>query len=870
MPAETPIVMPAARGFCIAFALFWSLGPTGESKGQQLPLVIPFSIDGVLYDANIPTPESVLGHRIGDRHTRPHQIVEYFEAVAAASDRVSLTTYGYTYEGRPLIAAAVTNPSNQSRLETLRDANLRLSEDARAVSDEALEDMPVVAQFHYTVHGNEASGSEAAILLLYHLAAGDGAAVSAVLDNSIVVIDPCINPDGRDRFVDWVNGNRSRGGNPDPQDREHHEPWPGGRTNHYWFDLNRDWLPAQLVESQARLELFHSWRPHVLLDAHEMGSDQTFFFQPGVPERTNPNTPVPSQNLTDRLARYTARALDRIGSLYFTREQYDDFYYGKGSTYPDVNGAIGILFEQASSRALVRSTDDGDLSLAFGVRNQLAASLGLLDGAVGLRGELLANQRDFYRTASEESRAQPVRGWVFGSEEDRTRSDMLVQTLLRHRVEVYALARRTTVDGRQFASGASYVVPADQSQFRLAKTLFERVRSFEDSVFYDVSTWTLPLAFGVAHGEVTGEVNPLLGERLEDHVSSGGHLIGGKSDYGYLMSWDRYYAPRALYRFLAAGVPARVVLKPFELNVAGQRVRFDRGSIVLPVNDKTAGESLSSDAIHSHVMNAVLSDHVVIHSIGQSLTVSGPDFGGPSAVRLHLPKVAAIAGSKVSAYRLGELRHLLNERMEMPITLLDVDRLDEVSLDLYQTLVMVDGDYQKLSSDFVESVKSWANKGGRLVAIQRAAKWAAEQGLVKAEFTAFDEPDSTRWLRFEERDIVKQSAEVSGVILDMQLDASHPIAFGLEQRVASFKTTVDVLKPSVAPGTTVGVYTKDPVLSGYIPTGRRTAFSGTAAILSLPCGEGRVVLMEDSPTFRGFWYGTERLILNALLLAEAY
>ena len=382
--------MPAARGFCIAFALFWSLGPTGESNGQQLPLAIPFSVDGVLYDENIPTPESVLGHRIGDRHTRPHQIVEYFEAVAAASDRVSLSTYGYTYEGRPLIAAAVTNPSNQSRLEALRDANLRLSEDALAVSDEALEDMPVIAQFHYTVHGNEASGSEAAILLLYHLAAGDGAAVRAVLDNSIVVIDPCINPDGRDRFVDWVNGNRSRGGNPDPQDREHHEPWPEGRTNHYWFDLNRDWLPAQLVESQARLELFHSWRPHVLLDAHEMGSDQTFFFQPGVPERTNPNTPVPSQNLTDRLARYTARALDRIGSLYFTREHYDDFYYGKGSTYPDVNGSIGILFEQASSRALVRSTDDGDLSLAFGVRNQLAASLQEVE--VGLGGNVKLGQ----------------------------------------------------------------------------------------------------------------------------------------------------------------------------------------------------------------------------------------------------------------------------------------------------------------------------------------------------------------------------------------------------------------------------------------------------------------------------------------------
>lgn len=846
------------------------LGFSAHAVAQRLPLSVPFSVDGVTYQASIPTPESVLGHRIGDRHTRPHQIVEYFKAVADASDRVSLVEYGRSYEGRPLIAAVVSSAANQGRLDALRQANVRLSDEPAAVADADLDAMPVMAAFHYTVHGNEASGSEAAILLLYHLAAGVGEPVSTLLDQAVLLIDPCINPDGRDRFVDWVNENRNRGGNPDPQDREHHEPWPGGRTNHYWFDLNRDWLPAQLLESQGRLELFHTWRPQVVLDGHEMGSDDTFFFQPGVEQRTNPNTPEGNQDLTDKLSRYTGRALDRIGSLYFTREQYDDFYYGKGSTYPDVNGSVGILFEQGSSRALVKSTKDGELSLAFGVRNQLAASIGLLEGAVGLKTDLLRHQRDFYRSARDESRRRSTRAWVFGSEEDRTRTDELVQTLRRHRVDVFELASRTTIDGTVFAPGASYVVPAEQPQFRLANAVFERVSTFEDSVFYDVSTWTMPLAFGVAHGSVSSDIQAILGNRLDVHHSSGGHLIGGKSDYGYVMGWDRYYAPRALHRMLASGVPARVVLKPFELSIAGRRVTFERGTIVLPVHDRTGVEAIPVDSLHKLVTEAALHEHVVVHSIGRSLTVAGPDLGGPSTVPLHRASVAAISGSGVAAYRLGELRHLLGERMDVPLSLLDVDRLDKVSLNAYTTLIMVDGDYGALTPGFVDGLKDWINKGGRLVAIQRASKWAVDNGLAEAEFQTFDDPESTRWIRFDQKETVKQAAEIAGAIFDVQLDPSHPIAFGLRQRIAAFKMNREVLKPATAAGSTVGVYTRDPILSGYVPHDRRSAFDATAAILSLTKGDGRVVLMQDSPTFRGFWFGTDRLILNAALLSEAY
>ena len=337
-----------------------------ESAVGQLSLTVPFELDGVTYSETIPKPEDVIGHTIGSRHTRPDQIVEYFEAVGGFSDRVVVAEYGRTHEHRPLIFAVVASPANHSRIEAIRTANLRLSDDPNSVSNGEIDQMPVIVNMHYTVHGNEASGSEAAILLLYHLAAGNGERVEAILDSAVVIIDPLINPDGRDRFVDWANGNRGGVATTDVADREHNEPWPGGRTNHYWFDLNRDWLPVQQPESQARLDFFHSWRPQVLLDAHEMGGESTFFFQPGIPARGNPNTPEQTFLLTDELTRGSARALDEIGSLYYTRESFDDFYYGKGSTFPDVHGAVGVLFEQASSRGLLRQTKDGVLS--YGIR----------------------------------------------------------------------------------------------------------------------------------------------------------------------------------------------------------------------------------------------------------------------------------------------------------------------------------------------------------------------------------------------------------------------------------------------------------------------------------------------------------------------
>ncbi|NBB75306.1 MAG: peptidase M14, partial [Bacteroidetes bacterium] len=323
-------------------ALLFHVPDAAVAQGQpELPIAIEAPVPGVnAYDDAIPTPEEVIGHEIGTRHTAPYEVVQYFEAVAAVSDRVTLERHGTTYGDRPLIHAFVTSPDNHDRLDEIRQANRQLSEAPEEVTDAMLQDHPAVAYMGYSIHGDEASGTESAVLLLYHLAAGSGPEVDAALNDIVTIIDPLFNPDGRNRFVNWVNNNRGGTPNADPQDREHDQPWPGGRTNHYWFDLNRDWLPVQHPESQGRIGIFQSWRPQVLTDFHEMGSEATYFFQPGVPDRTNPNTPQRNQDLTGEIATYHADYLDEIGSLYYTRETFDDYYYGKGSTYPDINGAI--------------------------------------------------------------------------------------------------------------------------------------------------------------------------------------------------------------------------------------------------------------------------------------------------------------------------------------------------------------------------------------------------------------------------------------------------------------------------------------------------------------------------------------------------
>lgn len=349
-----------------AFAFF----SIAHAQKKDLNYYLP----AIKYDAAIPTPEEFLGYQIGEWHISHDQQYSYLKKLAGLSPRIILKEHARSYEHRPLVHLIITSPANHSRLEEIKTRHLAISDPERS-GEVDIADAPVVIYQGFSIHGNEPSGANAAPLVAYYLAAAQGPEIDRMLDEMIILLDPSFNPDGLNRFASWVNTHKNVNLATDPDDREYNEAWPRGRTNHYWFDLNRDWLPVQHPESKGRIEVFHDWKPNVLTDHHEMGSNSTFFFMPGEPTRVHPLTPKKNQELTSKIGSFHAAALDEIGSLYYSGEGYDDFYYGKGSTYPDINACIGILFEQGSARGHLQATDNGLLSFPFAIRNQVTAAL---------------------------------------------------------------------------------------------------------------------------------------------------------------------------------------------------------------------------------------------------------------------------------------------------------------------------------------------------------------------------------------------------------------------------------------------------------------------------------------------------------------
>jgi len=838
------------------------------AAAQDLPLSIDAPVPGTeSYDDAIPTPTEVIGHEIGTRHTRPAQVVRYFEAVAEASNRVALREHGRTYEGRRLIHAVVTSPDNHDNLGRIRRTNRQTTINPGQVSDADLEDRPAVVLMGYSIHGDEASGTEAALLLLYHLAAGDGPDVNAVLQNTVTLIDPMFNPDGRDRFVDWVNGNR--GGTPtaDPQDREHSQPWPSGRTNHYWFDLNRDWLPAQHPSSQGRLAYFHRWKPQFLTDFHEMGAEATYFFQPGVPSRTNPNTTARNQELTGEMAEYHARYLERIGSLFYTRETFDDFYYGKGSTYPDVNGSIGILFEQASSRALKQETEKGVMTYAFTVRNQFMTSLSTLKGVVEMRMDLLRYQRDFFANRGKALQDTETAAYVVDLSEKPTRARALAQTLARHDVRMFDLGEQVQASGQTFSPGEAYMVPLDQPQGRFVKAAMERTSSYPDSIFYDVSTWSLPLAFGVDHAAVTDA--PDRGPQLQSPSYRSGEVVGGRSDYTYVLPWGRYFAPRALQRLHNNDIRPRLMTDPFMARVDGATQEFGRGAIVIQVQQR----GVPADSVHRVVQRIAAQDYVDVYAVDRGLTPQGPDLGSRNSPLLNPPKVALLTGTGggsryggTSAYNVGEVWHLLSERMNAPISLLNLSSVEYADLDRYNTMVLAGGDFDDLPK---EKVTEWVQEGGTLIGIEDAVEWPIEHELVGLEERELDVDSLVQNQPYANLPDAYGAQGIGGSIFEMHLDTTHPVAFGYDETVPVFRVGTGFYDPSDEPGASVGTYDDEtPRLSGYLSDDQADQARGAASIEAHEVGGGQVILFMDNPNFRAFWYGTNGLFLNAVYFGQ--
>ena len=817
------------------------------------------------YDKTIPTPEDVLGYQIGKWHVSHDQIVMYMREVAKASDRVLLEEKGRTHEDRPLLLLTITSAQNQKNLDQIQKDHIALT-DAKNKEAVDLEKAPVVVYQGYSIHGNESSGSNASLLMVYYLAAAQGKEIEELLDNVIVLLDPCMNPDGLHRFSTWANMHKSKNLISDTESRELNEHWPRGRTNHYWFDLNRDWLLLQHPESQARVRTFHEWKPNILTDHHEMGANSTYFFQPGVPSRTNPLTPPKNQELTEKISTYHAAELDAIGSLYYSKESFDDFYYGKGSTYPDVNSCIGILFEQASSRGHAQDSDNGVLTFPFTIRNQVKTSFSTLKAAKALRTDLLSYQRDFYKNAQQESVLDGTKAFVVGTEADKSRLFHFVELLKQHQIDVYELSSSIRADGMKFDKENAFIIPLEQQQYRLIKAMFETRTTFTDSLFYDVSTWTLPLAFNLNYANVKGKVD--LGEKVEVLKKPLGKVVGNESSYAYLFEWDEYYTPRALYQLLNKDLRVKVANQSFVAATSEGERTFDKGTIQIPIQN----QALTKRELFNFIQQVARENGIQIFATKTGLTSTGIDFGSPNFSPLTLPKLMLVVGDGVTSYDAGEIWHLLDQRYDIPITLVEGKALGYADLTKYTTIVMANGSYSSVKGESVATMKDWIQEGGTLITIKGAARWATSNGLANVKFRSAGSAKGKTTILKRPYDKLRDdrgAQVIGGAIFNTTLDLTHPLLYGYNKKnLAVFRKGTLFFEPGKNPYSTPILYTNDPLLSGYISDQNSKLVRNSAGVIVTGMGSGRVISIADNPNFRAYWYGGNKLFANAIFFAK--
>ena len=800
------------------------------------------------YNPNIPTPKEVIGHEVGEWHVTHDKLVEYMKALSKASDRITIEDRGKTFEGRPLLLLTITSPDNHKRIDEIRQEHLKATNDANV----DVSDQPIIVYQGFSIHGNEPSGSNASLAAAYYLAASMTPETNQLLQNTVILFDPSLNPDGLQRFSYWANTNKSKNINPDPYDREYFEVWPRGRTNHYWFDMNRDWLPVQLPESRARIVTFHKWLPNILTDHHEMGTNSTFFFQPGIPSRTHPLTTQINQDLTKEIATYHAKALDKIGSQYYSEESFDDFYYGKGSTYPDINGGIGILFEQASSRGHAQETTNGLLTFPFSVRNQYTAAMSTLEAAKQMRVKILKYQQDFYEKARKES--SKYKAIVFGDYKDAAKSYHLAEVLKRHHVSIHDIKSDFRVNGKKFKKGYSYVVPMNQKNQRLVKAMFDVRTRFKDSLFYDVSAWTFNHSFGVDYAENIS-LNNLGSEIKILQLKEGG--VSQKSDIGYLMPWNEYYTPKALNTILNKGIRAKVSMKNFK----NGQTSYDYGTIFIPVQN----QKLSSEELYDFLIKTANESHLEINGVNSGLN-EGIDLGSNNFRNITPPKIGMLVGNGINASDPGEIWHLLDQRYDMHITKLDMIYFNLVDISKYNVLIVPNS--RELDKKSIEKLKNWVRNGGTLIGYRNAIKWMANNKLVDVEFVK-PNIDSIKEVSFEEKSLKNGAQVIGGAIFEADLDRSHPINFGYKNsKIALFRNTTLFMKADKKSYNNPIQYTNNPLLSGYISGENAKAIKNTVPFKVQRLGRGRVIVFTDNTNFRAFWYGTNKLLMNAIFFGD--
>lgn len=839
-------------------------------------------------NASIPSPADKMHLEIGERHWYHHEILQYLDALAETSDRmVPIGEHARSYGGRPLVAFAISSPSNLERLDEIRAARKDIINPAANVN---LDEQPVVLHMGYSIHGNEPSGANAVPLVAYYLSAAQDPDLLAQLEKVVILLNPVFNPDGFDRFAHWSNNHRGMVPSKDPNDREHAEAFPNGRTNYYWFDLNRDWLPHQHPESQGRLRLFHDWKPNVQLDFHEQGSDSSFFFMPGKPERTNPLTPAINQTLTNAMAEYHKATFDKDGILYFSQEGYDDFYMGKGSTYPDLFGCVGILFEQPSSRGAHQDTVNGLLTFPFSISNQFRTSLSSLKATAALKSDLLEYQRGFYL----DNAKKPKPGYYLATAVgDPTRLREFVRVLQGHQIEVGLLSETIKTENQVYPANTSIAIPVSQTQGAFLQSLWDTQVEFEENIFYDVSTWTLPMAFNLQHTRKPfKKVSSIALPR--SFLSPAGQGRLEESEIGYLIDWRDSSAPALLYALLEAEANVRVATQTLTASIAGdQEIQMGYGTLFV---SKALNHAIPEKALEA--LKAAAARGVPVYPVTSSSTRSGIDLGSRDFKVLRLPKVLLATGPGTGPYDVGEIWHLLDRRIQMPITMVDTNRLSSIDYRDYTHVLLTRG-LNSLNEGGVNKLKAFVEGGGVLWAQgDDAIKWAVDKELAKVVWRKTEKekaadaakkkseddkgPDAKeskgsdfKAIKPVERRPFGEAREdaalrlVRGAIFETSLDISHPIGYGYPSgTLPVFRRSNQFFERSLNAYSTPVIYSKEPLLSGYVNKENLELIANSASLVVAQQKEGAVVLALDNPTFRAFWWGTQRLLVNALFFGD--
>ncbi len=792
--------------------------------------------DNTNFDQSIPKPSEILGHEVGEWHVTHDKLVQYMYAVAKASDRVIIEETGKTYENRPLLILKVSSSKNIKVLEKIQRDHIEISNGKKM---NEFDNMPAIVYQGFGVHGNEASASNASILGIYYLAASNSEETNEILNNTVILFDPCLNPDGFQRFANWVNSNKNLVPNPDNNDREFSEVWPGGRTNHYWFDLNRDWLPVQLPESQARVKTFTDWLPNIVTDHHEMGTNSTFFFQPGLPSRVNPLIPNLNQALTEKIAKYHSDYLDKIGSLYYSKEDYDDFYFGKGSTYPDANGGIGILFEQGSSRGHIQNSQNGILTFPFAIRNQLTTTISTLKAASSLKNELLSYMNEFYINNFNESAKSKYKGIGFGNNQDKTSSYQLAKILRAHKIDVFE------TNGEKF----KYYVPIKQKKSKLIKAMFDTQTEFKDSLFYDVSAWTFPLAFNVNYDFLKENFE---GNKLfEKPVGK----INSFSNYGYLIKPHDYNLPAFINYLQEKEIRLKSSSKSFKI----KNNYFDYGSILIPVE----GQSQKPEKIFDLLTNISNKTGIDVYALSSGYE-DNVGFGSNSFTTILKSKVGLIVGSGVRAYDAGEIWHLFDTRYKIPITKIDIKNLNRTNLLEYSHIILPS--YSGNNID-IKKIENYLKNGGNLIAYRSSINWLEKNKIISIDFLKNDKYASN--VSFENRGKFSGSQVIGGTIFNTKIDKSHPINFGIiNDNLPTFKNNTIFMKPEKNSFNNPIQYSKNALLSGYVSDDNLELLIKSVPFKIKRYFSGKIFLFADNTNFRAFWYGTNRLLMNTIYLSN--